>query len=141
MSSMLASFAAGSDHQSKAMTRTGWALSGLSILFLLFDALSKLGMERHVIAATTELGFPLGAIQPIGLILLVCTILYVIPRTAVLGAILLTGFLGGAVASKVRIMDPLFASTLFPVYFGLFVWGGLYLRSPHLRALLSLRRQ
>lgn len=127
--------------QSKAITRAGWALSGLSILFLLFDAITKLGLERHVIAATTQLEFPLGAIQPIGLVLLVCTILYIIPRTAVLGAILLTGFLGGAVASKVRIMDPLFASTLFPVYFGLFVWGGLYLRNARLRALLSLRRQ
>ncbi len=141
MSHTLSSMHVDTVPSSKLMVRTGWVLSGLSVLFLLFDALSKLALERHVIAATTQLGFPLGAIQPIGLVLLVCTILYIIPRTAVLGAILLTGFLGGAVASKVRIMDPLFASTLFPVYFGLFVWGGLYLRNPRLRALLSLRKQ
>ena len=78
---------------------------------------------------------------PVGLILLACTILYAIPRTAVLGAILLTGFMGGAVASKIRIEDPLFSSILFGVYFGIILWAGLYLRDDRLRALIPLRRR
>lgn len=126
--------------QSKLMVGAGWAMSGLTIAFMLFDATGKLSLERHVIAATTQLGYPLEVIQPLGLVLLVCTILYAIPRTSIIGAILLTGFLGGAVASKVRILDPMLGSALFGVYFGLLAWGGLYLRNPHLRALLSLRR-
>ena len=87
------------------------------------------------------LGFPVATIRPIGLILLACTILYAIPRTAVLGAILLTGFMGGAVASKIRIEDPLFSSILFGVYFGIILWAGLYLRDDRLRALIPLRRR
>ena len=82
----------------------------------------------------------MAAIRPIGVIALVCAILYAIPRTAVLGAVLLTGFYGGAVASKIRIEDPLFSSILFGVYFGLIAWGGLYLRDERLRALFPFRR-
>ena len=122
------------------MYRVGWGMSGLMILFLLFDGVSKLALEQHVVAATTMIGYPQELIQPLGIICLACTILYAIPRTSVLGAILLTGYLGGAIASKVRIEDPLFASTLFGVYFGLLVWGGLYLRDGRLRALVSMRR-
>lgn len=118
----------------------GWAMTGLIVLFLLFDGVSKLVLERHVVEATTEIGYPVGVIRPLGIICLVCTVLYVIPRTAVLGAILLTGFLGGAIASKVRIEDPLFSSTLFGLYVAVFVWGGLYLRDGRLRALLPWRR-
>ena len=118
----------------------GWALSGLTILFMLFDSISKLALERHVIAATTQIGYPVATIRPMGIIALLCTLVYAIPRTSTLGAILLTGYLGGAVASKVRIEDPLFSSVLFAVYFGFFVWGGLYLRDPALRALIPLRR-
>lgn len=126
--------------QSKWMPWAGWGMTGLVVLFLLFDGLTKLAMERHVVEATREIGYPVGVIPALGIICLVCTILYVVPRTAVLGAILLTGFLGGAIASKVRIEDPLFSSTLFGVYVALFVWGGLYLRDDRLRALLPWRR-
>jgi hypothetical protein len=106
------------------------------IAFLLFDSMSKLALERHVVAATATLVYPLDVIRPLGLICLVSTILYAIPRTSILGAILLTGYLGGAIASKVRIEDPMFSSVLFGLYFGLLVWGGLYLRNGQLRALL-----
>ena len=110
------------------------------VAFLLFDSIAKLALEPHVVEATTKIGYPVDVIRPLGLICLVSTILYAIPRTAVLGAILLTGYLGGAIASKVRIEDPLFSSVLFGVYFGLLVWGGLYLRDERLRSLLPLRR-
>ncbi len=123
----------------KTQARFGWALSILTILFMLFDAGGKLALESHVVDATTSIGYPLGAIRPIGVIALLCTILYAIPRTAILGAVLLTGFYGGAVASKIRIEDPLFSSILFGVYFGLVAWGGLYLRDERLRALFPFR--
>jgi hypothetical protein len=125
----------------KWMSYAGWALSGLTIAFMLFDSLAKLALERHVIAATTGIGFPLHAIQPLGLVALACTGLYAIPRTSILGAILLTGYLGGAVASKVRIDDPLLSSVLFGVYFGVLAWAGLYLRDARLRTMIPLRRK
>lgn len=125
----------------KWMSWTGWGMTGLMVLFMLFDSLAKLALEHHVVEATTKIGFPVDVIRPLGIIGLVCTILYAIPRTSILGAILLTGYLGGAIASKVRIEDPLFSSTLFGVYFGLLVWGGLYLRDEKLRALIPLRRE
>lgn len=128
------------DARSKWALWIGWAMTGLIVLFLLFDGVSKLVLERHVVEATTEIGYPVGVIRPLGIVCLVCTVLYVVPRTAVLGAILLTGFLGGAIASKVRIEDPLFSSTLFGFYVAVFVWGGLYLRDGRLRALLPWRR-
>jgi DoxX-like family len=118
----------------------GRALSGITILFMLFDAVGKLFLEPHVVEATTKIGYPVTVIQPIGIIALTCTILYAVPRTAILGAVLLTGFYGGAVASKIRIGDPLFSSILFGVYFGLIAWGGLYLRDERLRALFPFRR-
>jgi hypothetical protein len=124
----------------KTQVRIGWALSILTIAFMLFDAAGKLALESHVIDATTKIGYPVAAIRPIGFIALLCTILYAIPRTAVLGAVLLTGFYGGAVASKIRIEDPLFSSILFAVYFGSIAWAGLYLRDNRLRALLPIRR-
>ena len=127
-------------HKSKAPERIGWALSILVILFMLFDAAGKLALESHVLDATTKIGYPVDAIRPIGVIALLCTFLYAIPRTAILGAVLLTGYFGGAVASKVRIDDPLFTSILFGVYFGLVAWSGLYLRDERLRALLPVRR-
>jgi hypothetical protein len=115
-------------------------MSGLTVLFMLSDGISKLAMEHHVVEATTKIGYPVDVIRPLGIVVLVCTILYAIPRTAILGAILLTGFLGGAVASKVRLEDPMFGSILFGVYFGILAWGGLYLRDHRLRALIPLRR-
>ncbi len=125
----------------KWMVWTGWAMSGLMIAFMLFDSLAKLALERHVIAATTGVGYPEHAIRPLGAIALVCTLLYAVPRTSMLGAILLTGYLGGAIASKMRIDDPLFSSTLFGVYFGLLIWGGLYLRDKRLRTLIPFRQE
>ena len=124
----------------KWMAWAGWGMSGLMIVFMLFDSVSKLALERHVVAATTQIGFPLDAIRPLGAIGLACTLLYAIPRTAILGAILLTAYLGGAIASKVRIEDPLFSSVLFGVYFGVLVWGGLYLRDRQLRSQIPLKR-
>ena len=118
----------------------GWGMTGLMIVFLLFDSVAKLVLEQHVVEATTKIGYPLDVIRPLGFISLACTILYAIPRTSILGAILLTGYLGGAIASKVRIEDPMFSSVLFGAYFGILVWGGLYLRDERLRALIPLRR-
>jgi hypothetical protein len=123
------------------MVWTGWGMSGLMILFMLFDSVSKLALERHVVGATTQIGYPLDVIRPLGAIGLACTLLYAVPRTSILGAILLTGYLGGAIASKVRIEDPLFSSVLFGAYFGVLVWGGLYLRDPQLRSLIPIRRE
>jgi hypothetical protein len=123
----------------KMQARIGWVLSILTIAFMLLDAAGKLALESQVIEATTKIGYPVAAIRPIGVIALICTILYAIPRTAVPGAILLTGFYGGAVASKIRIEDPLFSSILFGVYMGSIAWGGLYLRDGRLRALFPFR--
>lgn len=137
------SHTATSSHQAVCsgwMQRIGWVMTGLTILFMVFDSVSKLALERHVIAATTAIGYPLGSIRPLGLICLGCTILYAIPRTSILGAALLTAYLGGAIASKVRIEDPLFSSVLFGVYLGFLLWGGLYLRDERLRALMPLQR-
>ena len=120
---------------------TGWGVSGLMILFMLFDSVSKLMLERHAAAATTQIGFPIETLRPLGAIGLICTLLYAVPRTSVLGAILLTGYLGGAVASKVRIEDPIASSVLFGVYFGVLIWGGLYLRDADLRRMIPLRRE
>ena len=114
-------------------------MSTLPALFLLLDGVMKLMKPEFVVKATVQLGYPESVIFPLGIIVLVCVILYVIPRTAVLGAILLTGYLGGAVATHVRVGDPLFSHTLFPVYFAILVWGGLYLREERLRALIPLR--
>jgi len=125
---------------SKTQRRVGWGLTTLTVLFMLFDAAGKLALEPHVVEATTKIGYPVAAIRPIGIIALICTILYAIPRTAILGAVLLTGFCGGAVASKVRIEDPLFSSVLFGVYFGIIAWAGLYLRVDALRRLLPVAR-
>jgi hypothetical protein len=126
--------------QPKWMRWTGWSMSGLTIAFFLFDSISKLALERHVVEATTKIGYPLDVTRPLGFVCLLCTVLYAIPRTALLGAILLTGFLGGAIASKVRIEDPLFGSVLFGLYLGLFVWGGLYFRDGLIRTLIPFRR-
>jgi hypothetical protein len=125
---------------SKTQARIGWGLTTLTILFMLFDAAGKLALEAHVVEATMKIGYPVGAIRPIGVIALICTVLYAIPRTAVLGAVLLTGFCGGAVASKVRIEDPLWSSVLFSVYFAIIAWAGLYLRDDALRRIFPIRR-
>jgi hypothetical protein len=124
---------------SKGRLWTGRIISALPVLFLVMDAVMKLMKPDFVVKATVQLGFPESVIVPLGIVVLVCVILYVIPGTAVLGAILLTGYLGGAVATHVRAGDPLFSHALFPVYFGILLWGGLYLREERLRALIPLR--
>lgn len=124
---------------SKAMVWTGRILSTLIILFLLLDGIMKLVQPAPVMQATARLGFPASALTDIGIVLLICTILYALPRTAVLGAILLTGYLGGAVATQVRARSSLF-ETLFPVIFGVLVWAGVFLRDPRVRALIPWRR-
>ncbi len=121
-----------------------WAsriMSGLAVLFLLLDGVMKLIKPDVVVKGTLELGYPESAIIGIGIALLVSTVLYAIPRTSVLGAVLLTGYLGGAVATHVRVGNPLFSHVLFPVYFGILIWGALVLRDTRLRALLPLTSQ
>jgi hypothetical protein len=118
---------------------TGRILSGFVVAFMLFDSVIKLMQMPVVIDTFRQMGIPENLAVEFGVIGLLCTVLYAIPRTAVLGAILLTAMLGGAVASHVRIGSPLFSHVLFGVYLGLFAWGGLFLREPRLRALLPLR--
>jgi len=120
---------------------TGRALSTLLVLFLLLDAVMKFLKPAPVLQACAQLGLPLNLVSTLGATLLVCTALYAIPGTSILGAILLTGYFGGAVLSNLRVGNPLFTNTLFPVYFGALVWFGLYLRDARLRALFTLRRQ
>jgi DoxX-like family len=114
---------------------TGRVMSAMVALFLLFDGAMKLVKPGFVVEATVRLGYSESVIVPLGVVLLVCTALYLIPSTAVLGAILLTGYLGGAVATHVRHEDSLF-EMLFPVIFGVLLWGGLLLRDWRLRALV-----
>jgi hypothetical protein len=121
---------------SRSRLWTGRVLSALPVLFLIFDATMKIVRNPFVVEASAKIGFPVGSIQPIGLVLLACVVLYVIPRTAILGAVLLTGYLGGAVATHVRLGDPLLSHTLFPLYFGVLLWGGLFLRDRRLRAIV-----
>ena len=118
---------------------TGRVMSGLAILFLIFDGVTKVIKVPAVLQASAQLEYPVRLIPVIGVILLICTLLYALPRTSILGALLLTGYLGGAVASQLRIGNPLFGYTLFPVYFALLMWGGLYLRENRLRALIPFR--
>ena len=120
---------------------TGRVLSGLAVLFLLFDSTGKLLEVQPVIDGTRQLGYPRDIVFTLGVILLSCVIAYVIPRTAVLGALFLTGYLGGAVATHVRVENPLFSHTLFPMYVAAFLWGGLVLRDARLRAFAPWRVQ
>ena len=115
---------------------SGRVLSAIPVLFLLFDATIKFLHPPMVIEGTKQMGWPVSTIVPLGIVLTVCVILYVIPRTAVLGAILLTGYLGGAVSAHVRIGDPLFSHVLFPIYVAVFLWAGLWLRNRRLREAL-----
>ena len=123
---------------SAKMVWTGRIVSGLVVLFLIFDGVTKVIKEHHVLEASAKLGYPVDSIVLIGAVLLVCVAAYLIPRTSILGAILLTGYLGGAVATHVRVHDPLF-DTVFPIIIGVLVWGGLFFRDAQLRALIPLR--
>lgn len=127
----------------KGWTITGRVFSGIAILFLLFDAGIKIAGLPIVGETSVALGWTddVGFWRGMGVLLLACTALYAWPRTALLGAVLLTGYLGGAIATHVRINSPLFSHILFGVYLALFVWGGLWLRSPALRALFPIRAE
>lgn len=124
---------------SKMRLWIGWILTVLTGLFLLFDAAGKLMMPSFVVEAFARLGFPTSLGATIGIILTVCTAIYLIPQTAVLGAVLTTGFLGGAIAIQMRAGSPLFEAT-FPVLFAILMWAGIYLREPRLGAILFWRR-
>jgi hypothetical protein len=125
---------------SKTATWAGRAMSALVIVFLLFDGAIKMVPMDIVITTGEQLGIPAEIARVLGTLTLLSTILYMIPQTSMLGAILLTGYLGGAIATHLRVGSPLFTHTLFGVYLGLLVWGGLYLREPRLRALIPFRR-
>lgn len=125
---------------SKPRLWTGYILSALPALFLLVDGAMKLVKPPFVVEATVKLGYPDSVIVGLGIVTVVCTLLYVIPATAVLGAILLTGFLGGAVATHVRVGYSLF-SVIFPAILGALLWGGLYLRDARVAALIPWRRE
>ncbi|HYT19409.1 MAG TPA: DoxX family protein [Candidatus Polarisedimenticolia bacterium] len=134
------------DTQTALVSKKGlWAgrlMSGLVVAFLAIDVVIKFlrPAPAPVVETFAHVGWPLSLAPVLGTILLVSTALYVIPKTSVLGAILLTGYLGGAVATHLRAGDPLFSHVLFPTYLGVLLWGGLYLREDRLRALIPLRR-
>jgi len=129
-----------STEQTTISKGTVWAariISGLPVLFLLVDGVAKLFKPAPVVEATVRLGYSESTIIPIGVVLIICTIVYLIPKTSVLGAILLTGYLGGAAATHVRVAEGLFP-IIFPFIFGLLLWLGLYLRNATLRRLVPL---
>lgn len=127
-----------SGSNSRGRIWTGRVISVLMILFLLFDGLTKVIKQRQVMTAAAQLGFPGYTMPLIGGILLFCTLLYAIPRTSVLGAVLLTGYLGGAVATQLRVGNPAF-ETCFPVIFGALTWAGLFLRQNRLAGFFFAR--
>jgi hypothetical protein len=117
----------------KSRLWTGRILMGFTIVFLLFVSVGELLKVPQVLAATLELGYPISIVFPLGVVLAICTILYAVPATSILGAILLTGYLGGAVATHVRAGNPWFSHILVPVYLGAMIWGGLYLKGFRIR--------
>jgi len=121
---------------------TGRVLSTIIVLFMIFDGVIKLPPLDVVTQTMVPLGWPAdpNVARLLGIIGLVSTALYALPRTSVLGAILLTAYMGGAIATNVRVDNPLFSHTLFGVYLGIILWGGLYLRDPRVRALIPLGR-
>lgn len=126
----------------RATPRSVWAgraLSGLAVAFLLFDASIKVASHPEAISGTASLGYPAHLVFAIGALELALLALYLVPRTAVLGAVLWTGYLGGAIATHVRVESPLFSHVLFPTYVAALLWGGLYLRDARVRAMLAPR--
>jgi hypothetical protein len=130
--------------QSESLSRKSlWAgriISGLITAFMLFDAVIHLMKPAPVVEAFAKLNFPLRFAVPLGIVELICILLYVIPSTSMLGAILLTGYLGGAVAIQLPTGNSFFGEILFPVYIAVFLWGGIYLRDARLRALIPFQR-
>jgi DoxX-like family len=126
--------------KTKTQVRVGLVISAIPVLFLLFDSVIKLAVIEPVVVSMTQLGYPVSLAVTLGIIELACLALYVYPRTSLLGAVLLTGYLGGAVATHVRIGSPLLSHVLFPLYIAALLWGGLYLLDARLRALLAPTR-
>lgn len=124
---------------SKTARWSGRVMSGLVTAFLMFDIAIKLARVPEAIKGTSELGYQPSVIVPLGVVLAACLALYLIPRTAVVGAVFLTGYLGGAIATHVRVGHPLASNVLFPVYVAILIWGGLYLRDARVRALIGPR--
>jgi hypothetical protein len=118
----------------------GLVLTALVVLFLLFDAVIHILNVQSVKDASAELGLPVDMAPKIGVIMLIILVLYVVPRTAVLGAVLLTGYLGGAVLTNWRVDKPLLSTVLFAVYVGIVAWGALYLRDARVRDIVHSRR-
>lgn len=126
----------------KIMTRAGYALTGLFAVFLAVASITpKFFIPDVATESMHQLGWPESHLVLIGAIELICLVLYLVPRTAVLGAVLMTGLLGGAMAAQLRVGNPLFSHTLFGLYLGLFMWGGLWLRDAGLRAMFPIRRK
>ena len=123
-----------------AMRRTGWILSGMVIAFMIVDAGGTLLAIEPIKKATLEIGYPLDRMWLIGVLSLICLLLYAIPATCVLGAIILTGFLGGAISSHLRVAGTLTPEMIVSLILGVLAWGGLWLRDPRLRVLIPLRR-
>lgn len=125
---------------SKKSLWAGWVLSGLAIAFLLFDGVMKFFMDKlppEALEAGAALQWPIDKMPLVGTILIICLLLHLIPRTSILGAVLLTGYLGGAIASHVRVSNPLFTHTLFPIFIAILIWLGLYLRDPRVKKTLE----
>lgn len=116
---------------------TGRVLSTLAVLFLIMDAAMKLLRVPQAVQGTVELGYPASVLVPLGIIQVVCLIAYLVPRTSILGAILWTGYLGGAIATHVRLENPLFTHILFPIYIAALLWAGLWLRDRRLRLMTA----
>ena len=122
---------------SRTSVRVGRILSGIAIALLGLDCLIKLVRSPEAVEGTVQLGYRAGLVQPLGLVQLLCLIAYAIPRTSIVGAVLLTGYFGGAIATHVRMGNPLFTHILSPIYIAIIVWGGLYLRDRRVRALVN----
>jgi hypothetical protein len=125
---------------SKGRLWTARVMSGIAILFMLLDSIMKLFKPAFVVDSTVSLGYQEHHIFLIGILGLLSTILYALPRTTILGAVLLTGYFGGVIATQVRLDAPLFSTILFPVYLAVLVWGGLWLRNEQVRKLFSLQK-
>ncbi len=125
--------------QSRKALWAGRIIAGLIAAFLVFDAVIHLLKPAPVADSFAKLGFPIRFAIPLAIVELICVLMYAIPRTSILGAILLTGYLGGAIAIQMPTGNPFFGEVLFPAYVGVFLWGGIYLRDERLRALISLR--
>lgn len=126
--------------RSISATTIGRVLTALPVFFLILDGAIKFSHADGVVKSITQLGYSMELAPAIGILELACLAIYLVPNTAVLGAVLLTGYLGGAIASHLRVGNPLFSHVLFPTYIAAMIWGGLYLREPRLRALLPFRK-